>query len=112
VVEGTGRILAQIPKASAGWDPENPKPDVSSAPFRLFNIGNSQAVRLLDFIAALERELGIKARLSYQPMQPGDVPETLADAAGLEAATGFRPKTSVQDGIRAFVRWYRQYYRC
>jgi UDP-glucuronate 4-epimerase len=112
VVEGTGRILAQIPKASLDWDPQNPKPDVSSAPFRLFNIGNSQPVRLLDFIAALERELGLKARLSYQPMQPGDVPETEADVIGLEAATGFRPETTVQEGIRAFVHWYRQYYRC
>jgi UDP-glucuronate 4-epimerase len=112
VVEGTGRILAHIPKASPDWDPQNPRPDVSSAPFRIFNIGNSQPVRLLDFIAALERELGSKARLSYQPMQPGDVPETAADVASLEAATGFRPGTSVQDGIRAFVRWYRQYYRC
>ncbi len=112
VVEGTGRLLLQIPGPGAGWDPLDPKPDISSAPYRLFNIGNSRPVRLLDFIAALEQELGIKARLSYLPMQPGDVPETMADASGLEAATGFRPKTSIRDGIGAFVRWYRQYYRC
>jgi UDP-glucuronate 4-epimerase len=112
VVEGMGRILRKIPAPSADWDPMDPRPDISSAPYRLFNIGNSQPVRLLDFIAALEHELGTKARLNFLPMQPGDVPETSADAAGLEAATGFRPKTSVEDGIRAFVRWYRQYYRC
>ena len=67
-------------------------------------------MRLLDFIAALEQELGLKARLSYLPMQPGDVPETTADVADLEAAIGFRPKTEIRDGIKAFVRWYRQYY--
>lgn len=112
VVEGTGRILTRIAGPSPEWDPADPRADISSAPFRLYNIGNSQSVRLLDFIAALEQELGIKARLNYLPMQPGDVPQTTADAASLEAATGFRPKTAVQDGIRAFVRWYRGYYRC
>ncbi len=112
VVEGTGRILQRIPGPSTEWDPLNPKPDISSAPYRLFNIGNSQPVRLLDFIAALEQELGLKARLSYLPMQPGDVPETMADASSLEAATGFRPKTAIRDGIKAFVHWYRRYYRC
>jgi len=112
VVEGTGRILGKIPGPSPEWDPADPIADISSAPFRLYNIGNNQPVRLLDFIAALEQELGIKARLNYLPMQPGDVPQTAADAASLEAATGFRPKTAVQDGIRAFVRWYRGYYRC
>jgi UDP-glucuronate 4-epimerase len=111
VVEGTGRILAQIPGPSSEWDPTDPRPDLSSAPYRLFNVGNSQPVRLLDFIAALERELGVKACLRYLPMQPGDVPETAAEEASLEAATGFRPRTAVAEGIRAFVRWYRQYYK-
>jgi UDP-glucuronate 4-epimerase len=112
VVEGTGRVLAQIPGPSADWDPADPKPDISSARYRLFNIGNSQPVRLLDFIAALEQELGIKARLNFLPIQPGDVPETMAEVSGLEEATGFRPQTPVREGIKAFVRWYRQYYRC
>ena len=112
VVEGTGRILRKVPGAGADWDPLDPKPDISSAPYRLFNIGNSQPVRLLDFIAALEQELGTKARLSFLPMQPGDVPETRADASSLEEATGFRPQTPVREGIKKFVRWYRQYYRC
>ncbi len=112
VVEGTGRILLRTAEPSAQWDPMNPEPDISSAPYRLFNIGNSQPVRLLDFIAALEQELGIKARLNCLPMQPGDVPETMADASGLEEATGFRSKTAVREGIKEFVRWYRQYYRC
>jgi len=112
VVEGLAHVLPQIAGSSAEFDPADPKPDISSAPYRLFNIGNSQPVRLMDFIAALEQELGIKARLSYLPMQPGDVPKTAADVAGLEEATGFRPKTSIQDGIKSFVRWYRQYYKC
>ncbi len=111
VVESTGRILSRLPVASPEWDPARPRADISSAPYRVYNVGNSQPVRLLDFIAALERELGLQARLRYLPLQPGDVPETSAEVSSLEEATAFRPRTSIQDGIKAFVRWYRAYYR-
>ena len=79
------------------------------APFRVVNIGNSTKVRLLDFVDAIEAELGIAARRNYMPMQPGDVPATWADASLLERLTGYRPQTELRDGIAAFVRWYRDY---
>lgn len=80
------------------------------APFRIVNIGNSEKVRLLDFVDAIEAELGIPAVRNYMEMQPGDVPATWADASLLEALTGYRPGTDIRDGIREFVRWYRDYY--
>lgn len=80
------------------------------APFRIVNIGNSNKVRLMDFIEAIEDCLGIKAKRNFLPMQPGDVPATWADAALLQALTGYRPRTSFREGIRHFVDWFRDYY--
>lgn len=80
------------------------------APFRVVNIGNSEKVRLLDFIDAIEDELGIKAIRNYMPMQTGDVPATWADASVLHSLTGYRPQTSFRDGVAKFVSWYKQYY--
>ncbi len=79
------------------------------APFRIVNIGNSDKVRLLDFVEAIEAELGMKAERNYMDMQPGDVPATWADASLLERLTGYRPQTHYRDGIRNFVSWYRDY---
>ncbi|MDG2003513.1 MAG: NAD-dependent epimerase/dehydratase family protein, partial [Novosphingobium sp.] len=79
------------------------------APFRIVNIGNSDKVRLLDFVDAIEAELGMKAERNYMEMQPGDVPATWADASLLERLTGYRPQTDFRDGISDFVRWYRDY---
>jgi UDP-glucuronate 4-epimerase len=81
------------------------------APFRIVNIGNSQKVRLLDFIDAIEAELGTKAIRNYMPMQPGDVPATWADASLLQRLTGYAPQTNFHDGIRRFVAWFREYYQ-
>lgn len=81
------------------------------APFRIVNIGNSDKVRLLDFVDAVEDELGIKAIRNYMPMQPGDVPATWADASLLQRLTGYRPQTDFRDGIRQFVAWFRDYYQ-
>ncbi len=81
------------------------------APFRIVNIGNSEKVRLLDFVDAIEAELGVEAVRNYMDMQPGDVPATWADAALLQSLTGYRPGTDIRDGIRAFVGWYRDYYQ-
>ena len=81
------------------------------APWRVVNIGNSDKVKLLDFVDAIEQALGRKAQRTYLPMQPGDVPATWADASLLRALTGYAPKTDVKDGIAAFVAWYREYYR-
>ncbi|MBS0126238.1 NAD-dependent epimerase/dehydratase family protein [Thetidibacter halocola] len=82
-----------------------------AAPFRVVNIGNSRPESLLDFVAAIEDALGVKATRNLLPMQPGDVPATWADAALLERLTGFRPQTDMRDGVRRFVDWYRDYYR-
>ena len=81
------------------------------APYRVVNIGNSQKVRLLDFVDAIEAELGVPAQRNYMDMQPGDVPATWADAGLLQALTGYRPQTDIRDGIKSFVAWYRDYYR-
>jgi UDP-glucuronate 4-epimerase len=111
VAEGIVRILNVIPKPNPDWDGDAPDPATSNAPYRIYNIGNNQPVELLTYIAVLEKALGKKAQLEMLPMQPGDVPSTMADVSDLEKATGFRPKTSVEDGIANFVKWYREYYR-
>ncbi len=80
------------------------------APYRIVNIGNSNSVRLLDFVEAIEAELGVSAKRNLMPMQKGDVPATWADASLLQSLTGYRPQTDIRDGIAAFVRWYRAYY--
>jgi UDP-glucuronate 4-epimerase len=110
IVEGVIRVLDRPPRADAAWHTEDPDPATSWAPYRVFNIGNNRPVQLLDFIAALERSLGVKAKLEMMPMQPGDVPSTMADVSALEAAVGFRPKTTIDDGITRFVEWYHSYY--
>jgi len=80
------------------------------APYRIVNIGNSEKVRLLDFIDAIEASLGRKANRNYMPMQLGDVPATWADAALLQRLTGYRPQTDFRDGVARFVEWFRDYY--
>ena len=111
IVEGIVRILDVVPRPNPEWESNHPDPASSDAPYRIFNIGNNRPVELLHFISVLEKSLGVKARLDLLPMQPGDVPSTMADVNDLERATGFRPKTTVEEGIAAFVRWYREYYR-
>jgi len=110
IVESIVRVLDVIPAPNPKWNSDDPDPATSNAPYRIFNIGNNRPVQLLDFIAALEKCLGRKARLDLQPMQARDVPSTMADVSDLEKATGFRPKTTIEEGIGAFVKWYREYY--
>lgn len=110
IVEGVVRVLDQVAAPDPDWDPSAPDPARSRAPYRVFNIGNNQPVELLEYIHVLEEALGRKARMQLMPMQPGDVPSTMADTSELEKAVGFRPATSVRDGIAAFVKWYRAYY--
>jgi len=102
VVESIVRVMASPP--APGDDPE------TDAPFRLFNVGNSSPVELIDYIRTLEECLGRKAQLQLLPMQPGDIAATMADASRLEQVTGFRPNTTVAEGIRRFVDWYCRYY--
>ena len=110
IAEGVVRASDVIATPDPAWDPAAPDPGTSAAPFRIYNIGNGAPVRLLDFIAALERALGRKAERENLPLQPGDVPDTWADCARLEAATGWRPATPVEDGVARFVAWYRDYF--
>ncbi len=111
IVEGVVRVLDQPARASESFDGLAPDPACSNVPYRLFNIGNDQPVDLLAFIEALEGALGQVANKRFLPLQDGDVPATWADTALLGQAVGFAPKTSVQEGVGQFVRWYRDYYR-
>jgi UDP-glucuronate 4-epimerase len=109
IVDGVVRALGHVPSAPDG--PVAPDPATSpTAPYRVFNIGNSAPVPLMDFIAAIEAATGRKAKLNMLPMQPGDVENTFADVGDLAAATGFQPTVPVDEGIRRFVAWYRGYY--
>jgi UDP-glucuronate 4-epimerase len=110
IVEGVIRVVDAVAAPDPAWSGEAPDPARSFAPYRVFNIGNNRPVPLLDFIGALEESLGRKARMELLPMQPGDVPSTMADVTELEAAVGFRPATAIRDGIDRFVTWYKEYY--
>ena len=111
IVEGVVRVADAVAAPDPAWSGDAPDPATSFAPYRLFNVGNNQPVPLLDFIAALEEALGRKAKLELLPMQPGDVPSTMADVSELEAAVGFRPVTTIREGIGRFVDWYKDYHR-
>jgi len=93
-----------------GWKPETPDPSFSSAPYKIYNIGNSKPVKLTDFIAAIEQALGKKAQRQLMPIQPGDVEKTWADVTSLKEEYGYNPDTPVETGIKQFVDWYREYY--
>ena len=110
IVEGVIRVLDKPASPNADFDPNMPDPATSSAPYRLFNIGNGSPVPLMNFIGALEDALGIKAVKEFLPMQPGDVLATSSDTRELEAWVGFQPSTSVTDGVVNFVKWYRDFY--
>ena len=99
-----------IPAPDPAWTGDDPDPATSNAPYRIYNIGNSQPVELVRFIEVLEEHLGKTAVKNMLPIQPGDVPATFADTSELEAATGFRPSTSIEVGLGRFVAWYRDFY--
>ena len=111
VVEGVVRVTDVIATPDPNWRAEAPDPATSSAPYRLYNIGNHSPVALLDYIAAIEQAIGKKAKIELLPQQPGDVEETYADVDALKAATGFQPSTPLDVGIARFVAWYREYYK-
>jgi UDP-glucuronate 4-epimerase len=111
IVEGVIRIIDRPPQGNPARSGLAPDPASSTAPYKVYNIGNSSPVRLLDFIEALENELGKKAQKNMLPLQPGDVEATWANVDDLAADTGYRPATPVQEGIRLFVAWYRDFYR-
>jgi len=107
IVEAVVRLVARPPVANPAWSGSNPDPASSPAPWRVYNIGNSQPVEVTEVVRLIEEAIGKPALRELLPMQPGDVPETYADVADLERAVGFRPKTSIEEGIRRFVDWFR-----
>lgn len=109
VVAGVVRVLDAPARPDPAWSGAHPDPAASSAPWRIFNIGNARPVALPDFVAALENAIGRKAVCRPLPAQPGDVADTAADISDLQAAIGYRPKTSLDEGVGAFVGWYRAY---
>jgi len=111
IVEGVCRILRNVPLGEPRWSGSDPDPGSSSAPYRIYNIGNNRPESLMRFIAIIEDALGMKARINFLPMQPGDVKSTYADISELTRDTGYMPQTSVETGIGLFVDWYRQYYK-
>ncbi len=110
-VEGVVRTLDHVATPDPDWRPEAPDPATSSAPYRIYNIGNHSPVALPDFIAMIEKATGRKARLDMLPAQPGDVEETYADVEALRQATGFSPSTPLEEGVKRFVAWYRDFYK-
>jgi UDP-glucuronate 4-epimerase len=111
IVEGVIRVHDKPAEPHPAFDPAAPDPATSNAPYRVFNIGNSQPTPLMDYIAALEAALGREAVKNYLPMQAGDVPATSADTTELDAWVGFKPATPVREGVARFVDWYRAFYR-
>ena len=110
IVEAIIRLQDKIPQPNTEWTVESGTPATSSAPYRVYNIGNSSPVELMDYITALEEALGIEAEKNMMPMQPGDVLETSAETQPLYDLVNFKPQTSVKDGVKKFVDWYRKFY--
>ena len=111
IVEGVIRTLDKAAAPNPDWNGMQPDPGTSTAPYRLYNIGNNNPVELMYFIECIEKALGKTARKNMLPMQPGDVPKTFADVDALVADIGFQPKTPIEVGVQRFVDWYRDFYR-
>ena len=112
IVEGVVRTADRPAKANPNWSGDEPDPGTSSAPYRLYNIGNNQPVELMCLIEILEKCLGTKAKKNLLPIQPGDVPETYANVDDLARDIGFQPSRTIEEGVARFVAWYRQYHGC
>lgn len=111
ITEAIVRLQAVIPQADPSWTVEQGSPATSSAPYHVYNIGNNSPVKLMEYITALEQALGVTARKNMLPMQPGDVMDTSADTAELYRDIGFKPETSVEEGVKRFVDWYKAFYQ-
>jgi UDP-glucuronate 4-epimerase len=109
IIEGIIRVLDRPAPINPHWDANNPDPATSSAPYRVYNIGNNNPVELSDYIEALENSLGIKAEKELLPLQPGDVPDTYADVDDFVEEFGYKPLMNIKQGVENFVRWYKEY---
>ncbi len=110
IVEGVVRVMGTTPKGNPDWSGDNPDPASSKAPWKVYNIGNNQPVELLRYIEVIEECLGKKAEKNMLPLQPGDVPDTYADVDALVEDVGYKPDTPIEDGIKNFIDWYREFY--
>ncbi|WP_025675222.1 NAD-dependent epimerase [Salinivibrio socompensis] len=111
IVEGVVRIADVLPQRDDDWTVESGSPASSSAPYAVYNIGHGSPINLMDFIQAIESELGIEAKKNFRGMQPGDVYQTYADTQDLFEATGYQPKVGVKEGVAQFVDWYKKFYQ-
>lgn len=110
IVEGIMRAADKTATPNLNWDSNNPDSATSYAPYRIYNIGNNKPIQLMEYIHALEKTLGIKAKLNMMPMQAGDVSSTCADISKLQNELGYQPVVSVDEGVENFVKWYREFY--
>ncbi|PMO99181.1 protein CapI [Vibrio breoganii] len=110
IVEGVVRIADVVPTRDSHWTVEAGSPATSSAPYAVYNIGHGSPIKLMDFVKAIEDELGIEAKKNFREMQPGDVYQTYADTQDLFTATGYKPQVSVEQGVAEFISWYREFY--
>lgn len=111
ILEGICRLMPNPSLPDTAWDSKNPNPSTSFSPYRIFNIGNNSPVKLMEFIEAIENEIGAKAKINYLPLQMGDVPASYADATELMDAVGYKPSTTVVHGMKQFLTWFREYYK-
>jgi UDP-glucuronate 4-epimerase len=110
IVEGVIRVIDNPAQPNSEWNGQTPDPATSTAPYKVYNIGNNNPVQLMDFIKAIENALGVEAEKQMLPLQAGDVETTYADVSNLVRDFDYQPKTTVQEGINQFVEWYKQYY--
>lgn len=110
IVEGIVRLIPKAPNPNDEWDGDDPDPATSFAPYRIFNIGNSSPIKLMDFIGEIEKQLGKEAEKNMMPMQPGDVPKTWADVEDLFEYIDFKPQVGIDEGVKNFIDWYKDYY--
>jgi len=111
IIEGVVRVMEKTPELNPNWSGDDPDPATSRAPWRVYNIGNNQPVELMRYIEVIEECLGQQAEKNLLPLQPGDVPDTYADVAALTEDVGYKPDTPIEEGIRKFIEWYRDYYK-
>ena len=110
IVESISRLIVRPPERNTDWDGNNPRIDSSSAPYKIFNVGNGSPVQLIRYIEAVEEAMGSKGIYNMMDIQPGDVPATHADTTTLEKYIGFKPQTTVEEGVNRFISWYKNYY--
>ena len=111
IVKGVIKTLDNLATSNIDWNSDFPDPASSKAPWRIYNIGNNKPVKLMDYISALEKSLGKKAKINFLPLQLGDVPDTFADVDNLKTKFNYKPLTSINEGVSNFVKWYKDYYK-